>query len=167
MLKMNFPKMHLVGFNENTQKLLARTGFNGDTTYYLNHMDLLRDRWLLNLPSWHSLFYLGSLALIVAIVLVQLNKKYLIQQTILLAGLGVYIPVAFFLSQNVVIHPENYAPHVVWAMILALFALLPAWLEKLNQHPGIFVLFASLAAFAMSGLQLLSYWLHMPPWLVV
>jgi hypothetical protein len=164
LVKINFPD---VVFKRSVEKILGRTGFDGNTTYYLNHIDLLRDRWLLNLPSWHILFYLGSLALIALIVFVQLNKKYLIQQTILLAGLGMYIPVSFFLTQSVVIHPYSYQQNIASVMILALFALLPAWLEKYNKHTGIFVLFASLAAFATSGLQLLSYWIYMPPWPVI
>ena len=164
LVKISFPE---VVFKQSVGSILGRTGFDGDTTYYLNHMDLLRDRWLLNLPSWHIIFYLGAVALILIIIFVQLNKKYLIQQTTLLAGLGLFLPSAFFLSQSVVIHPYSYQQHIAWVMILALFALLPAWLEKFNQHTGIFVLFASLTAFAASGLQLISYWLHMPPWLVL
>ena len=164
LVKFNFPEMV---FEKSVGQVLSRTGFDGETIYYLNHMDLLHDRWLLHLPSWRTLFYLGSLALIVAIVFAQLNKKYQIQQTILLAGLGMYIPLTFFLSEAVVIHPYNFHQQIAWAMILALFALLPAWLEKYNHFSGIFILFASLAAFAMSGLQLLSYWLHIPPWLVI
>jgi hypothetical protein len=71
---------------------------------------------------------------------------------------------AFFFSQNGAIHPDCFDPYLAIPFYLAFFGLLPAWLESFSNHSGKFVLFATLAAFSCSGIQLAAYFLHVPPY---
>jgi hypothetical protein len=144
--------------------ILIRSGFDGDLAYYYDHMDLLSNRYLLNLPGWHILLLLGSLAILAVIILVQRKCVALNQQTTLLSMVGVYILFGFLLSQSTVIHVYNIDLFLVVPVILALFALLPAWLEKtFIQFKHKFVALSVVLAFGTAGLQMLAYWIHMPP----
>jgi hypothetical protein len=143
--------------------LIYRTGLDGDIQYYLSHLDLIINIYGPWLPKWKVLLFFGTLAIVAVICLAQWKRKFLSHQTALLAGLGAFVPMAFLFSQNGVIHPYIYAHIWVLPMILALFALLPAWLETFNKHSGTFVLFSALTAFAFAGYQMLSYWFYMPP----
>jgi hypothetical protein len=154
----NYPKVTF-----HASSLLHRTGFDGDTQYYSSHLDLLLTSFSPWLPRWKILLFFGILATMAVICLVQLKRKHLNYQTTLLMGIASFIPMSFFFSQNGALHPQFYEHLLAFPLILALFALLPAWLESLNRNSGTFVLFSGLTAFAFSGLQILAYWLHMPP----
>jgi len=158
-VKLNFPQIILDGSSLN-----FRTGLDGDIQYYSNHWDLLFSQYVPWLPKWKVLLFLGTSATIAVIFFNQRTKKHLDHQTTLLLGIGSFIPMAFVFSQNEVIHINIYEPLLALPLILALFALLPAWLETLNQNSGVFVLFSGLTAFAFAGGQMLAYWLHMPPY---
>jgi hypothetical protein len=142
---------------------LFRTGFDGDTEYYFNHWDLLGHKWLLNLPNSNPIYLIGLLALIIVVSLIQIKKRYFSQQIILLSGLGGFIVFAFLFSNNVMIHPYAFELYLAWPLILSLFALMPAWLEIVSRYHGGFVLISCVIALFTSGVQLLGYWLYMPP----
>jgi hypothetical protein len=157
-------KMTQPGVQFSGSALNFRTGFDGSVEYYKTHLELFDSKWNYVFPSWNTMYILGALALIAVITFVQKNKKLITHQTILLAGLALYIPMAFFFSQNGVIHVYSYEPYLAVPFYLAFFALLPAWLESFSNHSGKFILFATLAAFFCSGIQLLAYFLHVPPY---
>ena len=142
---------------------LIRTGFDGGTKYYFNHSDLFSDKWLHNLPGSNPLFFCGFLALVGVVAFIQKKKLYFSQQLILLSGLGCFLCFAFLFSQNVIIHSYSFQLYLAWPLILALFALLPAWLEVFSLYSGVFVFISCVFTFFVSGSQLLAYWLSMPP----
>ena len=158
-VRSNYPEVYL-----SASSLLYRSGLDGDNQYYYNHWDLLWSQYVPWLPRWKILFFLGTIATAIVIFLTQWKRKHLSHQTTLLMGMGSFLPMAFFFSQNGVIHPKCYEHFLAVPLILALFALLPAWLETFNRNSGVFVLFSGLTAFAFSGVQMLAYWLHMPPY---
>jgi hypothetical protein len=144
--------------------ILNRTGFDGDLTYYYDHMDLLSNRYLLNLPGWQVLLFLGILAIFAVIAIIQRKSKSLNQQTVLLSLSGLYILYAFLLSQVSVIHIYIYDNFLAIPVILALFALLPAWFEIIfSRMKHTFVALSLIMALGVAGLQILAYWIQMPP----
>ena len=158
-VKSNYPQIKF-----ESSEILSRSGFDGDLTYYFNHMDLLSARYLLNLPSWYVLLATGIFSIVVVITIIQRNSRSLNQQTVLLSMVGVYILFAFLLSQTTVIHVYNYGNFLAIPVILALFALLPAWLEILFfRLKHTFVALSVIVAFGMAGVQILAYWIQMPP----
>jgi hypothetical protein len=158
-VQFNYPHVFLEG-----SSVLFRTGLDGDNQYYYNHWDLLWSQYIPWLPRWKILLFLGTFATVAVIYLAQCKRKHLSHQTTLFVGIGSFLPMAIFFSQNGVIHLQCYEHLLAVPLILALFALLPAWLETFNRNSGVFVLFSSLIAFAFSGAQMLSYWVHMPPY---
>ena len=84
------------------------------------------------------------------------------QQTSLLAALGLYVPFAFTFSQGAIIHPYFYEPCLAFPLVLALFCLLPAWLERLTGQGGVFVLLWGGLAYCYTWVQLRSYALFYP-----
>ena len=158
-VRFNYPQVFLTG-----SSVLFRTGLDGDNQYYYNHWDLLWSQYVPWLPRWKALLFLGTFATLAVIFLAQWKRKHFSHQTTLLMGVGSFLPMAFFFSQNGVIHLQCYEHFLAMPMILSLFALLPAWLENFSRNSGVFVLFSSLAAFAFSGFQMLTYWVHIPPY---
>lgn len=159
----NYPE---VGFQGSP--LLGPTGFDGDLAYYYSHMDLLSGRYLLNLPGWQALFFAGSLAILAVIIFIQRKNTSLNQQTILLSILGIYVLYGFLLSKLTVIHPYNFDHFLAIPAVLALYALLPAWLETyFSRWKHTFVILSLVIAFGTAGLQLLAYWIQMPPLFVI
>ena len=156
-VQFNYPHFFLA-----RSSVLFRTGLDGDNQYYYSHLDLLWSPFEPWLPRWKILFSLGTFATMAVIFLVQWKRKHLSHQTILFMGVGSFLPMAFVFSQHGVIH-LRFEHLLAVPLVLALFALLPAWLETFNRNSGVFVLFSILIAFAFSGVQMLAYWLHMPP----
>jgi hypothetical protein len=153
-----YPEINFTGHTP-----LAASGFNGNTKFYWDHWDLFSDRWLINLPSSNPLYICGFIALVSVVIFVQSKKRFYSQQIILLSGLGCFLFFAFLLSSNVVMHPYAFQLYLAWPIILALFALLPAWLEVFSLRSGLFVFLSCVMAFFVTGYQLLAYWLSMPP----
>jgi hypothetical protein len=158
-VKSQYPKLEYQG-----SSILPRSGWDGDLTYFYDHMDLLSGKFLLNLPNWHPLMFFGVLAIILVITIIQRKGVSFNQQTTLLSIAGIYILYAFLLGQMTVIHPYGKDNFLAIPAILALFALLPAWLETcFSQYKHTFVLLSAVIAFGTAGLQILAYWVHMPP----
>ena len=158
-IKINHPGVKFIGSTIN-----SRTGFDGVTHYYNTHWELFNSKWHYVFPSWNTMWVLGGLTLVAIVIFVQKTKKLISHQTIVLAGLGLYIPMAFIFSQSGVIHPYLYEPYLAIPFYLAFFSLLPAWLENFFNHSKLFVFFAILIAFSCSGIQLFGYFLHVPPY---
>lgn len=158
-VKSNYPQVVYGG-----SELFPRTGFDGDLTYYYDHMDLLGNRYLLNLPGWHALLFSGLLAILIVLTLIQRKRVSLFQQTTLLSLVGLFVLYAFLLSQSSVIHSSIYDNYLAIPAILALFALLPAWFELILQRfKYMFVVLSVVLAFVTAGLQMFAYWVYMPP----
>jgi hypothetical protein len=162
-VKSSYPEIEFFG-----STILPITGFDGSLIYYYDHMDLLGNRYLLNLPGWHVLLCSGILAIIAVISIIQRENKPLNQQTVLLSLICLYIPYAFLLSRYTVIHIYLFDNYLAIPIILALFAFLPAWLEiKIFRLKYMFVILSGALAFGAAGLQILAYWLQIPPfWFV-
>jgi hypothetical protein len=158
-VKSQYPKLEFHGSN-----ILPRSGWDGDLTYFYDHMDLLSGKFLISLPNWHVLMFFGVMSIIAVITIVQRKGSFFSQQTTLLSIAGIYILYAFLLGQMTVIHPYGKDNFLAMPAILALFALLPAWLEILfSRMKYLFVTLSVIAAFGTAGLQMLAYWLQMPP----
>ena len=77
---------------------------------------------------------------------------------------GVYILNGFLLSQSAVIHVYNTDIFLAFPVVLALFALLPSWLQIIfTQYKHTFVCLTVILTFATAGMQVLAYWIQMPP----
>ena len=116
---------------------------------------------LVNLPSWKILWVLGIASMIAIIVFVEWKKKYFPQQAILISGVMAY-PFAVFIFPETFLIQEVYGIYLAPSFFLALFTLLPAWLETLNKHSGIFILVSILLAFCTACVQLRNYAIHFP-----
>ncbi|HEX2061111.1 MAG TPA: S24/S26 family peptidase, partial [Thermoanaerobaculia bacterium] len=108
-----------------------RTGMDGDSTFYRDHLDIAFGRELVRgensrgawLYRWPVLFFAGALAALVALVLAR-------EARVPLASLlGAYVLHAAVFSQAVALHPYIYDIILAAPLILALFALVPALAE--------------------------------------
>lgn len=163
-IKIQYPTVQLYGSG-----ILFRTGLDGSTQYYSGHIDLVANRLLSYQPPfmsqslalltrWWFLLLAGSLSLLFLIAiyiwkLPQLKNNILL----LLLSLGLYVPLAFLFSQATVIHPYAYDIYLAFPLIAALFAVLPATLEKLTKETGMFTLSAIVVGFCYSLVQIRTY----------
>ena len=108
------------------------------------------------LPGWNILLVSGIISVIVVLAFVRQKAKQVLHPPILLSGIA-----AFFFSK--IVFPEIfyaqgiYDTYLAFPLFLALFTLLPAWLETWNGHSGIFVLIAIAIAFCTTFVQLRNY----------
>jgi hypothetical protein len=108
------------------------------------------------LPSWIILLTLGGISVIAILAFIKQKEKYYFHQAILLSGVATFLISKKFLSET--FHSQGiYDTYLAFPLFLALFTLLPAWLETLNKHTGIFVLMAFIMAFCASCIQLRNY----------
>jgi hypothetical protein len=108
------------------------------------------------LPGWNILLVSGIISIIAVLAFVREKEHQFFHPAILLSGVA-----AFFFSK--IVFPETfyangiYDTYLAFPLFLAFFTLLPAWLEKLNGHSGIFVLIAIALAFCATFVQLRNY----------
>ena len=142
-----------------------RTGLDGSREYMNGQWDLTTRRWpipwLIN--RWPTLFLAGTAALVIVVVLYLTKVPRLRSSLFVLCTFsGLYVPFAFMFSQAAVIHPYGYDVYLVIPLIWALFALLPAALERLSSETGVLVYVSILTAFCFTWVQLRTYAMQFP-----
>ena len=155
-VKANFPDAQLIGQGTGPQIELNQS--------FLQVKDLakvLKKRYDSLLPDWNILTMVGLLATFIVMTMVWREKKHSIHLIMLATGTSSYA-VFLLLGPNSFILPEAYEVYLAFTLILALFALLPGWLEAFNNNSGIFVLIFSLLAFCWTCIQLRNYSIYYP-----
>jgi hypothetical protein len=163
-VRWNFPGVEFVG-----SSLMFRTGLDGSTQYYRGLSDLWSRRSSFFMPYLEPilqpsfLFVAGGLAVLVLAglyltILPQLKGTVCTLAT----GLGLYGMYVFIFSQVAVIHPYMYDILVAIPLVVALFAALPASLERLTHHKGLFTFVSLLTAVAYCFVQLRAYAVAFP-----
>jgi hypothetical protein len=154
--KISYPEIDLIGNSAGVQ-----IGLNKSFLQVKELAMPLKKRYDPLLPSWNILMIAGLLSTFVVMTLVQKKKKNYNYLIFLATGIGFY---ALFLLLNPesFILPEAYQGYLAFTLILALFALLPGWLETFNKNSGIFVLLSFVIAFCWSCIQLRNYSIYYP-----
>ena len=144
------PDVQLVG-----SRFLYRTGLDGDAELYQTPLDIAFGRDIVRaqrpaareqLFRWPILFLSGVAAVVAMLVGYVRGRVPRIAVIPLLALLGSYLLYAGVFSQAVALHPYLYDLLLVPALILALFALLPAYAESRTGHAGLITVVTFLAA---------------------
>jgi len=153
-------------------KFLFRTGLDGSSQYYGDHLDIAyrRDLARLNFPQnrehlfrWKWLFWAGTAAFVAVLILGAYGRVPLIALTSLLSLVGSYVLYAALFSQAVVIHPYYYDVLLFTPLVLALLVVAPALLESTKQQSGIFVVAVFFVAAWLCMVQLRAYSMRYPP----
>ena len=122
---------------------------------------VINKRYEALLPDWNVLTIAGLLATFIVMSLVCRKKKNHIHFIMLASGISFYA-LFLLLGPKSFILPEAYQIYLAFTLILALFALLPGWLETFNNNSGIFVLLSFVVAFCWSCIQLRNYSIYYP-----
>ncbi|RPI45061.1 MAG: hypothetical protein EHM59_11195 [Betaproteobacteria bacterium] len=130
-----------------------RVGLDGDTTYYKDQVDILLRRlpwlqthWIAPLLDWSYLNYLGFIATAALIAYYRDTAALQPPVRVLLASYGLYVPLAIVFSQLVFIHPYYWNLGLLVPLTIALFCLVPAFLNLGNRLKGLPVLGTTLLA---------------------
>lgn len=161
-----FPDMGVIG-----STFWFRTGFDGESLYYLDHLDIAwrRDWARLNWPAnrealfrWPWVFGLGTLSTLCLVAAYVAGRVPRIVVEVLTALIGSWFLYAAVFSQAVVIHPYLYDVLLFTPLALALFALGPALAESLTRRTGAILLIVVLSACWYSMFQMRLYALRYP-----
>lgn len=156
-VKLNFPGLRFIG-----SSILFRTGFDGSVQYAHSHADLFYLYRFNSGLKWISLFVAGTASLCLPLALYHKVCELRYPTFVLAALVGLYAPFAFTFSQGVAIHPYAYDTYLVIPLLLSLFCVLPATLERLTGNKGIFVHAFVLMAFCYSMVSLRTYAIDFP-----
>jgi hypothetical protein len=149
-------------------RFLYRTGLDGDAELYKTPLDIAFGRDIVRaqrpaareqLFRWPVLFFSGVLAVLAMFIAYVRRKVPRITILPLIALLGSYLLYAGVFSQAVALHPYLYDLLLVPALVLALFALLPAHVES---DRGLITLVTFLAAAWTALFQLRLYAMAYP-----
>ena len=156
LIKANYPQIEFVGSN-----FWFRTGFDGSTQYYTDHSALFTVRKMFFL-KWYFLFFGGFVGFLFFIFGYKkyINNNYL--STVIFALLCLYLPVAFVISQAVVIHAYYFDAYLALSAVLLLFSVLPMMLEKISGNWGGAILLFVITAFCYTFVQLRTYTIVYP-----
>ncbi|HEX8253765.1 MAG TPA: hypothetical protein VF846_11485 [Thermoanaerobaculia bacterium] len=152
-------------------ELLFRTGLDGASTYYGDHLDIafgreiVRGNFPVNRPflfRWKWLFFTGVVALLSVLVAAVRGRLPLIATLSVSSLLGAYLIYAALFSQAVVIHPYYYDVMLFTPLVLALFVLAPALVETMSVRQGVVVAAVCLLALWISMMQMRRYALQFP-----
>jgi len=147
-----------------------RTGLDGDAMFYGDHLDIAFGRDVVRagrpdnpqfLFRWQWLFIAGMASVLTTLVLYIRGRVPRIVVVALIALLGTYLLYAAVFSQAVALHPYHFDAMLGTPLILALFAIVPAFVES-RTRTGTIVLIAILAATWLSMFQLRIYALCYP-----
>jgi hypothetical protein len=153
-----FPNVPTTG-----SKTLWRTGFDGDSTYYGDHLDIARRRdlargnWPINrqyLFRWTWVFILGLVSILGVLIGFLRDRAPRIALEALAGLTGAWLCYAAIFSQAVVIHPYLYDVLLFTPLCIALFALAPSLLESLTKRTGAILLVVVFGAVWYSFFQL-------------
>lgn len=153
-VKTSYPDVQLLGER-------SQIGLNQSFLQVKELSTVLKKRYEPLLPDWNVLAMAGFLATFIVMSLVRREKKSFIHFSILGGGIGFYA-LFLLLGPKSFILPEAYEVYLAFTLILALFALLPGWLETFNNNSGIYVLISLALAFCWSCIQLRNYSIYYP-----
>lgn len=152
-------------------KTLWRTGLDGESLYYGDHLDIAKRRdvargnWPANrehLFRWTWVFILGVLSTAGVLLAFLRGRAPRIALEALAALTGGWLCYAAIFSQAVVIHPYLYDVLLFTPLCIALFALAPSLLESLTKRTGAILLVVVFSAVWYSLFQLRLYALRYP-----
>jgi len=166
--RLRFPDAAMVGTS-----FMTRSGLDGESLYYLDHLDIAKRRdvarlcFPVNRPAlfrWPWVFALGSLSVLVALAAFIVQRLPRIAVETLTSMTGTWVLYAAVFSEAVAIHPYLYDVLLFVPLVLALFCILPALAESLTRRTGAFVLVVAFCACWYSFFQLRIYalWFPMP-----
>ena len=165
LVRANHPIVYFAGTG-----LLSRLGLDGSTQWYKDHWDLLLRGHLVNLNSslaplseWPALMLAGACATIYLLTRYILDPPIREPLRMLFSAAGFYFPLAFIFSQGVYIHPYLYDVSLVVSCLLAVFCLLPAYVETRYNLAGLAVLVTVIGAATFALTQLRTYAVVFPP----
>lgn len=150
---------------------LFRSGLDGSTTYYRDHLDiaLARETARRNFPpngallfDWMWIFLAGSSALVGVLAAASRGRVGRPGVITLASLIGAYLLTAALFSQSVVIHPYLYDVMIFTPLVLVLFAMLPSLIEPSVRFRGTLVIVVVLLAAWVSMLQMRQYVLQYP-----
>lgn len=163
--------VRLNGLPTDGSTFLFRTGLDGSSLYYGDHLDiaLRRDPVRANFPynreylfRWPWLFFAATAALAAVLVAAMRGRVATVTTLSLLSLLGSYLLYAAVFSQAVMIHPYLFDVLLFTPLILALFAAAPALVESASEHRGVAVAIVFFLAVWVSMVQLRHYALQYP-----
>jgi hypothetical protein len=163
---MRFPDMEMSG-----STFMFRSGLDGESLYYLDHLDIAwrRDLARMNWPAnrdalfrWPWVFVLGTLSTLAVFAAYVARRGPRIAVEVLTALIGAWALYAAVFSQSVVIHPYLYDVLLFAPLAVALFAVAPAILESLTRRTGAILLVVVLCACWYSAFQMRLYALRYP-----
>ena len=152
-------------------KMLWRTGFDGESIYYGDHLDIAKRRdvargnWTINreyLFRWTWVFYLGVVSTLGILIGFLRNRAPRIALEALAGLTGGWLCYAGVFSQAVLIHPYLYDVLLFTPLCIALFALAPSLLESLTRRTGAILLVVVFSAVWYSLFQMRLYALRYP-----
>jgi len=154
----NYPDARFMGGT-----FLYRSGLDGATNFFLNHMDILTNkRRSLPYLQWKMFLSAGALFLFALIPIFVKRREARIPVTIVLTLTGMYIPWAFVFSQGWSVHPYLYDVMLFPSLVLATLAVFPAFLERIGGNQRIIVLVTIGVAVCYSFVQLRDYAVSFP-----
>jgi len=165
---MRFPDSAFTG-----SKIMFRTGLDGQSLYYGDHLDIAyrRDVARLNWKSnreylfrWPSVFFLGVVATCVVLCAYIAGRAPRFVVEALAALIGTWVLYAAVFSQAFVIHPYLFDILLFTPLTIALFAAAPALLETMSKRSGAIILMVVFCAcwYAMFQMRLYALWYPMP-----
>jgi hypothetical protein len=151
---------------------LFRTGLDGSSTYYGDHLDIANRRDIArgNFPHnrpylfrWPWLFFGGAVALLTVLLMAMRGRVPRVGVVSVVSLLGAYLLYAALFSQAVVIHPYLYDVLLFTPLVLSLLVIAPALLESTTRQSGIIVIAVFFLAVWVSMVQLRRFALQYPP----
>lgn len=161
-----FPNVPTTG-----SKLLWRTGLDGESVYYGDHLDIAnrrdwaRGNWARNreyLFRWKWVFILGVVSTLGVLIAFIRDRAPRIALESLTALIGTWLLYAAIFSQALVIHPYLYDVLLFTPLCIALFAIAPSLLESLTRRTGAILLVIVFSAVWYSFFQMRLYSLRWP-----
>jgi hypothetical protein len=152
-------------------EFLFRTGLDGSSQYYGDHLDIAYGRDLVRLNfahnrpylfRWKWLFFAGVTALLTVLFLAMKGRVATLAVISLLSLLGSYLLQAALFSQAVMIHPYLFDLLLFTPLVLALFVVAPALIESMTEQRGIALAVVFFAAAWVTMVQMRRYAMQYP-----
>jgi hypothetical protein len=162
----HFPEIPLQGSG-----FLFRTGLDGSTQYYVDHLDIATGRDLArrNFPHagdqlfrWTWLFGAGAAALLAVLGAAMGGHVPRVAVVSLVSLAGTYILYAAIFSQSFVIHPYLYDVLLYTPLMFALVIVAPSLIESRTGHRGVAVIVILFLAVWVSLVQARRYMIWFP-----
>ena len=151
---------------------LFRTGLDGSTEYYGDHLDIAyrrdvaRSNFAKNgefLFKWRWLFFAGVTAFVIALIGAMRGRVPTLSVLAVLSLLGSYLLTATVFSQAVVIHPYLYDVLLFTPLVLALFIVTPSLVEMSATQRGVVVAAVFFLAMWVAAGQMRRFAIQYPP----